>query len=207
MAGTASAGDVSPLETPTEHPKGGFPREGTLFPLTKVSKVKANWAKLFRCLGIMRATMIAIGVAKDDGSKPGPEMVLQDVLNNLYTAVLTTVYVSGLSIIWANPVAMIIINCYYDCEELALLASEGGLGCNAECAFIDIILRSLWFERKAIVAQCDASTVDILSWCWAVKRTGARSLTVTLWEYKKLVGITAHKLQNHGEEQFRPAPL
>jgi len=124
--------------------------------------------------------MRSVGVEAVDsggGALHSPEQVVQDVLNNLYTSVLSTVYCAGWSITWAMSVAMLIITSYHDCSHLLLLAIEGGPSCEEECNFIDVLLRSLGFIQTLTESTADKG---FLSWEWQIERPETAPFTVEL---------------------------
>ena len=71
-------------------------------------------------------------VNEHTGSKPTPVECVREIMANVNTAVLATVFVSGWKLYWLSSITMMVLNSYSTCSYLFLHAISGGEFINAD---------------------------------------------------------------------------
>jgi len=125
----------------------GWPADGKFFPLGRNSAVKADWTKVWDYILIAKEFMSKVH-RKCDPQVPRMEAVevVDDVLNNMETFVLTTIFVRGWSLGWARNLIGFILNNVSTASYVRLIAVQGGPVCEEEVAFTKILLLELGFS-------------------------------------------------------------
>jgi hypothetical protein len=160
----------------------GWPSDGKYFPLGPKTTAKGEWNVFWKQVAIMKLVLAArVSSVSSRGPKLTATEAAQDLLQNLRTHVLATVYCPSWAHSWASMLLDRVVSAAPDSWVLNLVAIKGGAASDEECAFVFVILEELGFTKMFSNEEyCNGHS---LYGCWYIERPGNRRFYVVLKQY------------------------
>ena len=119
--------------------------------------------------------------------------VIEAVLKSFGTAVLATVNAGAWRLNWIAGLLAVLLCGVKRCGVLNLLAIKGGPACDCEIKFIEALMEELGAEvDKFREVSDDGKDIE---WRWFLKRKGAGTCMVNLYQYQKVEYATVGLLK------------